>query len=282
MAARYVSVNNELIPVTDARIGVNDLAIHRGYGIFDYLKVINGRPIFIEDHLNRFYSSAKEMYLDVPLDRAQLKQAIISLMEKNEMPESGIKLLLTGGYSEDGYKAGSPNLILMQYRLNIQQENTFDKGMKLATVDHQRQLPSIKTIDYLAAVRLHPFMQEQGVDDVLYHSNGIITECPRANFFIVSGNEIATAAGNILKGITRSKVLNFDVDGYTVVERDITLAELQAADEAFVTSTTQFAYPVSAIDGKTIGDGKIGPVTRRIRELLFKLTYADAQVAHGS
>lgn len=271
MAAKYVSINNELVLAANAKVGVGDLAMHRGYGIFDYFKVVDGRPIFMEDHFNRFYSSAKEMHLDVMLNRDELKKTIIEVMENNDMPNSGIKLLLTGGYSEDGYKMGKPNLIILQYPLGFKEGNQAETGLKLATFNHQRQLPSIKTIDYLMAVRLHTFMKENGFDDVLYHNNGIITECPRANFWIVSGNEIITAVSNILRGITRSKVLDFKVAGYTIVERDFTLDDLANAQEAFITSTTQYAYPVAAIDGKMIGDGKIGPVTRKVKETLLTL-----------
>lgn len=274
MAAKYVSVNNQLFLEEDAKIGVTDLAIHRGYGIFDYLKVINNRPIFIEDHLNRFFNSAKEMYLEVMLTRPQLRKAIEELVAKNGIPTSGIKLLLTGGYSDDGYTMGKPNLIISQYPLNMEEENELNMGMKLVTYDHQRQLPFIKTIDYLMAVRLHPFIKKKNADDVLYHNTGVITECPRANFFIVIDKEIITPKNNILKGITRSKVLNFKVNGYTIAEEDFSVDDLTSAGEAFITSTTKYAYPVTMIDGKMIGDGKIGTVTKKVRELLFKLTYA--------
>lgn len=273
MSANYVSVNNELFLAEDARIGVSDLALQRGYGIFDYLKVIDNRPVFLEDHFDRFYNSAKEMYLEVGLTRAQLKKAIAELVQKNGVATSGIKLLLTGGYSEDGYSMGKPNLILLQYPLDMQEENEFDTGLKLVTYNHQRQLPFIKTIDYLMAVRLHPFMKENNAADVLYHNNGAVTECPRANFFVVTDNEILTPKTNILKGITRSKVLNFKIDGYSILERDFSLAGLDNVKEAFITSTTKYAYPVSVIDGKPIGDGRIGPVTKQVRELLFRLTY---------
>ncbi|MCR8559512.1 aminotransferase class IV [Mucilaginibacter sp. BJC16-A38] len=274
MAAKYVSINNQLFLEEDAKIGVADLAMHRGYGIFDYLKVIDNRPIFIEDHLDRFFNSAKEMYLEVEPDREQLKKTILELIEKNGIATCGVKLLLTGGYSTDGYAMGKPNLIISQYPLNMEQENEFDMGMKLVTYDHQRQLPFIKTIDYLMAVRLQPFMKQKNADDVLYHNTGVITECPRANFFVVTEKEIWTPAHNILKGITRSKVLKFRISGYPIVEKDFSIDDFKNVREAFITSTTKYAYPVSSIDGRMIGNGKIGPVTRQVRDLLFKLTYA--------
>ncbi|WP_428328978.1 aminotransferase class IV [Mucilaginibacter sp.] len=274
MAAKYVFINNQLFLEQDAKIGFSDLAIQRGYGIFDYLKVIDNRPIFIEDHLNRFFNSAKDMYLEVMLTREQLKTAVRELVHINKTPTCGIKLLLTGGYSEDGYAMGTPNLIISQYPLNMEEENEFEMGLKLVTYNHQRQLPYIKTIDYLQAVRLRNFMQENNADDVLYHNNGAVTECPRANFFMVTGNEVITQKENILKGITRSKILDFKIEGYTVIEKDFSIADLTGIKEAFISSTTKYAYPVSIIDGKMIGDGKIGPVTKQIREQLFKLTYA--------
>lgn len=275
MIGKYVSVNGGLVLAEDAGIGVGDLAMHRGYGIFDYFKLVNGRPIFMEEHLDRFFNSAREMYLDVEPSREQLRKAVEELIYRNDMPASGIKLLLTGGYSEDGYKMGKPNLLIIQYPLAFQEENVPGMGLKLATHNHQRQLPYIKTIDYLAAVRLHPFMKENGIDDILYHNNGTITECPRANFFIVTNNEILTPANNILRGITRSKALKFQIDGYPVVERDFTLDDIANAREAFVTSTTQYASPVAEIDGRMIGDGKIGPATRLVREQLYKLIKAE-------
>jgi len=271
MAAQYVSINGEFVLADEAKIGVGDLAMHRGYGIFDYFKLVDGTPVFMEEHLDRFFNSAKQMYLDIEPDREQLKQTVEELIARNNMPASGIKLLLTGGYSEDGYKTGKPNLIIIQYPLSFPKENDIVKEMKLATHDHVRQVPHIKTIDYLAAVRLHPFIKENGLDDILYQKNGIISECPRANFFIVTRNEIITASNNILKGITRSKVLKFNIEGYQIVERDFTLDDLYKAKEAFITSTTQYAVPVTVVDGKTIGDGKIGAVTKQVRQCLYKL-----------
>lgn len=271
MAAQYVSINGEFVLADDAKIGVNDLAMHRGYGIFDYFKLVDGKPIFMEEHFERFFNSAKEMHLDAGLDRGRLRETVEELITRNNMPASGIKLLLTGGYSEDGYKMGKPNLLIMQYPLAFPKEHDAVKGLKLATHDHVRQVPHIKTIDYLAAVRMHPFMEENGVDDILYCKDGVVSECPRANFFIVTSNEIITAANSILKGITRSKTLKLNIDGYRIVERDLTLDEVFAAKEAFITSTTQYANPVTEIDGKLIGEWQIGEVTRKVRMMLYNL-----------
>ena len=268
--AGYVLINNELLPVAEAKIGVNDLSIQRGYGIFDFLKVIDNKPIFIDDHLNRFYRSAAEMYLELDMDRQALKQAIYKLMAANALPGSAIKIILTGGYAEDGYTMGKPNLVITQAPFVMESQANM-KGLRLITYNHQRQLPTIKTIDYLQAVRLQPFIKSNNADDVLYHDNNSIRECPRANFFIITEDEIVTPKNNILGGIVRSKVLQLNVDNYEVVERNITLDNLALAKEAFITSSTKNAWPVTAIDGKPIGDGKTGKITSMVNEKLREL-----------
>jgi len=268
--SKYVSINNEIVPEAQAKLGVNDLSIQRGYGIFDFLKVINNQPIFIDDHLNRFYKSAEEMYLDVDLDRPALKRAIHKLMEMNNLPDSAIKIILTGGYAEDGYTMGKPNLIITQVPFTME-DRTNLKGLKLVTYNHQRQLPAIKTIDYLQAIRLRPYIKNNNADDVLYHNNNFIAECPRANFFIVTEDEIITPKDNILSGIIRSKVLKLTIENYRIIERNIVLSELALAKEAFITSSTKNAWPVISIDGKPIGDGNPGKITSLINEKLNEL-----------
>ena len=270
MSTRYISINTQLFQEADAKIHVSDLSIHRGFGIFDFLKTINGKPIFIQNHFDRFYNSAKELNLKVNYDRESLLNAVNALMEKNNMPNSGIKFILTGGFSEDGYTIGEPNLVITQSPFDYD-PNGFDKGTTLVTYNHQRQLAIIKTIDYLKAILLQPYIKENGADDVLYHHNGLIRECPRANFFIVKGNKIITAKTDILKGITRSKVLGMKIEGHSIVEEDFTLTDLAQADEAFITSSTKNVLPVLSIDGQKIGDGKPGKITYQLNQLFNEL-----------
>lgn len=270
MTNRYISINHQLYTEEDAKISVSDLSIQRGFGIFDFLKTINSRPIFLDDHFDRFYNSAKEMNLKVGVDRTELKHSIDQLMEINSLPNSGLKFILTGGFSADGYTMSTPNLILTQVPFEIDKAQ-FNIGMKLVTYEHQRQLPSIKTIDYLQAIRLQSFIKENLADDVLYHSNGELRECPRANFFMVKGGSVLTPKTSILKGITRSKILGLKIDGCNILEHDFSLEDLAIADEAFISSSTKNALPVLSIDGKTIGNGKPGKITKKINDALYQL-----------
>ena len=275
----YISINNELFLQEDANISVADLSIQRGYGIFDFLKTINNRPIFIQDYFNRFYNSAREMHLEIELNREQLHEAILKLINKNNIPNSGIKIILTGGFSDDGYTMVKPNLIIIQIPLNII-ESESSKALALVSYNHQRQIPQVKTIDYLQAIRLQKFVRENGADDLLYHNNGKVRECPRANFFIITENEIITAKDEILKGITRSKILSLDIPNYFFVERDFTLNEVYHAKEAFISSSTKNAFPVDSIDGKLIGNGK-NTITKLINDKILELIALDQKGWHG-
>jgi branched-chain amino acid aminotransferase len=266
----YISINFQLHKEDEAKILVTDLALQRGYGIFDFLKTIDNRIIFKDDHFDRFYNSARELNLDIDFSREELHNAIVQLMEKNNTPNSGIKFILTGGYSEDGYTMSKPNLVITQVPFEIA-KNGLENGMKLVTYNHQRQLANIKTIDYLQAIRLQPFIKEIGANDVLYHDNGYLRECPRANFFIVKGDKVLTAKSGVLKGITRSKVLLLNNENFSIEEQDIILEDLKEATEAFITSSTKNVWPILTVDGQAIGDGKPGKITTLLHDQLLQV-----------
>ncbi|WAC39193.1 aminotransferase class IV [Pedobacter sp. SL55] len=270
MDTRYTYVNGNIVLENEAKLLVTDLAIQRGYGIFDFLKLVNGKPIFIEDYFNRFYNSAKEMNLEIALNRDQLHDAVALLLAKNNIANSSLKIILTGGYSEDGYQITKPNLIIVQAPFEYNY-SSFKKGLTLLPHNYQRQLASVKTIDYLQAIRLQPQLKLKQIDDLLYHNNGQVRECPRANIFIVKGNEILTPKTDILRGITRSKILITKIDGYTIKEQDFELTDLANADEAFITSSTKNILPVLSLDGKTIGNGTPGKATAALSQSFLKM-----------
>lgn len=247
--AKWFFLNNDFVKEEQASLHYRDLSFQRGYGIFDFFRLNGNEPLFLDDHLDRFYFSATEMHLPVPFERGELEAAISQLIVKNQLPDSGIRLSLTGGYSEDGFTIARPNLLISQHSFSpptVEQRRT---GIKLASYSHLRQLPHIKSIDYLMAIWLQPFRTEKGADDVLYHQNGMITECPRSNFFLVTRDKtIATPSKNILKGITRGKLIEIARSHYAVEERDITMEEISTAKGAFITSTTKQILPIRQID----------------------------------
>lgn len=269
----YVLINDLLVPADKATLSISDLAVQRGYGIFDFFKTVAGEPVFLEDHLDRFYYSAAHMRLPVRQSRQQLKDLLYSLIRKNQMPDSGVRMTLTGGYSPDGFNIAEPNLIVTQQGFQINAD-LMTRGISLITYPYKRQFSEAKTLDYLKAIWLQPLIKEQNADDVLYHRDGILAECPRANFFMVTADErILTPSRNILKGISRMHVLKVSEKLFPTEETEITIEDLKLAKEAFITSTTKNILPVVQIDGNIIGDGKPGVLTKVLAQEYKRIIY---------
>ncbi len=274
--SRLTFINNSFVTEEKASLLVNDLSIQRGYGVFDFFRTINGRYIHLDDHLLRFFHSAARMRLELKFTKEGLKEVLDELVTQNNIQESGIRITLTGGYSPDGMTILEPNLVITQKPLAIE-EDIPGGGIKLVSYAHQRQLPDIKTIDYLMAIWLKPFVTENGADDLLYHNGGIVTESPRSNFFIVTRDDkVVTPATNILHGINRKYVNRIAGDVAGFEERDISLKEVYEAKEAFLTSTTKVVLPVTAVDKRIIGTGTAGKTTLLVREKLKQVILQHA------
>ncbi|NEU07334.1 amino acid aminotransferase [Flavihumibacter sp. R14] len=281
MSNSFVVLNGNIIPAADATVFINDLSIQRGYGIFDFFKLVGGRPVFLDDHLKRFYHSAGQMRLTVKQTPEELKEILHSLIARNKLPDSGVRITLTGGYSPDGFSIAEPNLIITQQKFNINKEAARN-GTRLVSYQHQRQFSEVKTIDYLMAIWLKTFIAENHADDVLYHHKNIISECPRANIFIVTQDgALVTPVNNLLRGVIRKQVLQLASSMYRVEERDVNLTELYNAKEAFITSTTKNILPVIQVDEHVISDGKPGETTRILQNELNQLIEQHAGVKHN-
>lgn len=257
--ARWVFLNDDFVENEKALLHYRDLSFQRGYGVFDFFRLNENKSLFLDEHLHRFYFSASEMRLPVALNSDEMKAVIRGLIDKNAAPNTGIRISLTGGYSDDGFNIGKPNLLLSQHSFSPPTVEQRQSGIRLISHPFQRQLSHIKTIDYLTAIWLQPFIKQAGADDVLYHHNGYVTECPRSNLFLVTNDgRIVTPSENILKGITRKKVIELAQKDFIVEERPVHLEEIKSAREAFITSTTKQVLPVAAVDKKVFTEQKVG------------------------
>lgn len=267
-----VYFNNQFLENDKAYLHVSDLSVQRGYGVFDFFRTVNGIPLFMDDHLDRFYTSAEAMHLPMRKNKEELASIIHELLNRSVLSEAGIRIMLTGGYSADSYHPAEPNLILTCNPVKTSARSDFEKGFSIITHEHQRELPHVKSINYLMAVWLQPLLKEKKADDLLYFKNNIITEFPRSNVFIITaGNTLVTPAHNILKGITRKNVLSIAAKMMPVEERDITVNELLNASEVFLTATTKKIIPIVKINDQVIGDGKPGTVTSALYQKFIEL-----------
>ncbi|AKD03991.1 aminotransferase class IV [Pontibacter korlensis] len=276
----YAYVRGQVVPLDQAFLHISDLAIQRGYGVFDYFRVHNGRPVFLDDYLMRLQESAKALHMEVPLSDEELKEVILDIISKNDIPVSGIKMILTGGYSANGYDPAEPSLVILQQPMALPSSELVEKGIKIITHDYVREVPRAKTINYTMGIRLIDEIRQQGAHDVLYERNGVVTEFPRCNLFIVKHDDtVITPAENVLLGVTRKNVLALADQKYKAVEGEVTVEDIYQAKEVFLTSTTKRILPIVQVNDQVIGSGKPGAVTLDLLQALIKLEEAYFSLA---
>lgn len=266
----YIFLNDQFVEQEKATLHVSDLAIQRGYGVFDFFRLREGVLLYVEDHLQRLMQSASFMHLQSPYRVYQMHAILREMVNKNNISNAGIRIILTGGYSPDAYEPTTPNFMIVQSPLQID-DNPTPKTIRIITHEFVRDLPEAKTINYSMGIWLLKKIKAQQAHDVLYHQKGVVSEFPRSNFFIVThSNEIITPAINALKGITRKRVLELRSEGFDVKEGVVTLNDVTQAKEAFLTSSTKRIQAVTEIDGKKIGNGKVGDVSQSLLHQLIE------------
>lgn len=283
----YLYFNGEIRPVDAPLFTGTDLGILRGYGVFDFFRVHRGVPLFFDDYLDRFYRSAEILGLTIPTDRSGIAGAIGELLEANGTTEGRVRLVLTGGPSTDGMSPGKENfLILLHPPLPAPGES---EGAKVLTCRHQREFPEAKTTNYLTVVQGLPRLKAAGAVELLYHDGARLLEGARANVFLVTpAGHLATPGTGILRGITRLRALAALREDPTpagvgaVEERDVAVSELSEARELFLTGSGRLVVPITEVDGRRIGDGKVGPVARKVLSLLQADSAAYVESALGS
>lgn len=265
-------VNTQFINEELATIGIGDMSIQRGYGLFDYFRTSNHYPLFIDDYLERFFNSAKVLRLEPLHAREEIKSIIHEMIRMNNIPDSGFRLILTGGYSPDNFEPVTPNFIVIQQPIMMPSPEKIQKGLSIILFEYQRDVPEAKSINYLMSVFLLDKMRQQQADEILYFKDNLILEFPRANVFIVTKEKtIVTPSKNVLHGITRKRILELAGNKYVTEERNVTVDELKNAAEVFLTSTTKRIIPVVKIENQKVGDGSPGEITKKLLSLFVEM-----------
>lgn len=266
---KYCWLNGKVVEVARASLPVNDLAILRGYGVFDFLKTVNGKPFLWREHWRRFGNSAKLLGLKVPVEERVVLAAIRTLFRKNKLKDGSIRLVLTGGPTPDGMSVVKPSFFILLEDLYVYPPTIFKKGAAVITHEHERVVPEAKTTNYITAVRLQKEKKRRGAIEILYHAGGQVLECATSNFFIVKAGVIITPQAGVLGGTIRNLVIKLAREnGLKVEERGVAMAELAIADEAFLTATNKDITPVVRVDESKVASGIPGPVTLQLMALL--------------
>src|SRR5579883_332879 len=265
--------DGEWVHPNEATISIHDIAVLRGYSVFEALRTYDRRPFHLKDHLERLYRSAAVIDLEIPYTREEIADVVREVVARNAYRHASVRLLVTGGESEDGVIAvGRPRLIVMISPLGERDMQRFARGYFLITTRLQRESPEAKTSNYTAAVRALKQAARRGADDALFVSaQGHVQEATRSNFFIFRGDTLVTPREEILLGITRNVVLELARGRFPIEERPILLEELAQADEAFVTSSSKEIVPVVRIDEQVIGNGVPGPRTTELEQRFIEM-----------
>lgn len=264
-------VNGDILETRKGVIGVLDLAFQRGYGVFDFARTYNRKLFHFDDHIQRLRLSATALHLKLPIPDREITRIAEHLITGSDLDNPAIRLILTGGYSNSPFLQ-QPNFVIIAEELLMYPASVYLSGVKLILVEYQRELPQVKSINYMNAIRLEPFKREKNAFDILYYSEHGITECPRSNFFVFQGDTLVTPPSQILSGITREIIIKLASDHFPVEFRKIDPDELSTIDEAFVTSTSKCVIPVIAIDAHQVGNGLVGDRTRALMRLFEEYT----------
>jgi len=272
----FCNLNGKVVEAKTAGLPLNDLGIVRGYGYFDYLRTYNGIPLFFDDHLNRLERSASIVGLPIPYSRETIQQWTRELLVRNNFPESHIKIVVTGGPSDDGMTVVSPSFYILITEAHPYAQRFYTDGVGVMLHEHMRPFADAKTLHYMTTLSLAEKKKEQGAFEVIYIFDGKILEASTSNLFLFVKGALITPKQNILEGITRAKVIELAKKQFSVVEKDVAVEELLEADEVFLTASNKEIMPVVRVNNTVVGLGKPG---RKTLELLAQYrAYIDAWV----
>ena len=285
--ALKIWLDGKLVEEADAKVSVFDHGLLYGDGVFEGIRVYDGRVFELEAHLRRLYESAKVIRLEVPMDKNKLVAAIKKTVEANGIVNGYIRLVVTRGAGTLGlnpFQCTNSSLIIIADKIQLYPEELYETGMKIVSATTVRNHPlaippQVKSLNYLNNIIAKIEALDNNVPEaIMYNHEGYVAEATGDNVFIVRDGAIYTppVEAGALEGITRNLVIKLArKENLEVVEKNLTRCDLYICNEFFLTGTAAEVIGIVEIDGRTIGDGKPGPITKRLREKFF-------EYAHGA
>ncbi len=276
MSNQIIYLDGDFVEEKDAKISVFDHGVLYGDGVFEGIRAYNGRIFRCEDHIDRLFAAAKAIMLDIPLSKNEMTDVLLETCKRNELKDGYIRLVVTRGKGDLGLnpnKCPKATVFCIAGSITMYPEEMYTKGMPIITSAQRRNKativdPQIKSLNYLNNILAKMEANRAGVPEALMlNHDGIVAECTGDNIFVVKDKVIYTPPIHvgILDGITRRSVIEIAQNlGYQVMEKEFTLFNVYNADECFLTGTAAEAIPVSSVDGRVIGDGEAGEVTKAI------------------
>jgi branched-chain amino acid aminotransferase len=280
-----VYIDGEYVPQEEAKISVYDHGFLYGDGVFEGIRAYHGRVFKLDEHINRLFRSAKAIMLEIPLTRDEVKAAVLGSLKRNGLSDGYVRLIVTRGRGDLGLDPrkclGGPSVVIIADHIALYPKEMYEKGLEVVTVATRRNLPeainpAIKSLNYLNnIVAKLEVIRAHLLEGIMLNHQGYVAEATGDNIFIYRQNRLVTPplSVGILQGIRRDTVIDLAQEaGIAVVEEVFNQYDLYNAEECFLTGTAAEIVPVVKVDGRVIGTGEPGPITRdlttRFRQLV--------------
>ncbi len=278
-----IYIDGKFYPEEEAKVSVFDHGLLYGDGVFEGIRAYEGRIFKLEEHLRRLEDSAKAILLKIPLDRDEMRAAVLETCKRNKMKAGYLRLVVTRGKGYLGLspdRCKKPTIIIIASELELYPEKYYREGLRVVTVPTWRNSPAaldpaIKSLNYLNNILAKIEGQQAGAQEViLLNPQGMVAECSGDNIFLIRDQVLITPklSSGALNGITRNTVLEIAQEaGWKTREDDVRRYDLFTAEEMFLTGTGAEVIPVVDVDGRTIGTGKPGKHTADLIRRYHKL-----------
>ena len=275
MTELLIYYNGKFVPKSEANTSIYDHGFLYGDGVFEGIRAYNGRVFKLREHVDRLYDSAKAIALKIPLSKEEMEEAVLETLRKNNLKDAYIRPIVSRGVGDlglDPRKCPMPNVYIISQEWGAMYGDLYEVGLTGVTVAIRRNSadalsPNIKSLNYLNNILAKIEANEKGGDEaIFFDGNGYLSEGSGDNIFIIKNGIVYTPPTiNNLKGITRATAIELlkEMD-ITVSVENLGLFDLYTADEIFVTGTAAEAAPLVKVDGRDIGDGKPGPITKKM------------------
>jgi branched-chain amino acid aminotransferase len=283
--ALKIWLDDKLVDEADAKISVFDHGLLYGDGVFEGIRVYNSRIFELEAHIKRLYESAKAIRLDIPMSRSKLISAVERTVEANGVIDGYIRLVVTRGVGTLGlnpFICEDGRLFIIADNIQLYPEELYEKGMKVISAttvrNHPQAIPpQVKSLNYLNNILAKIEALDNDVPEaIMYNHEGYVAEATGVNVFIVKNDVIYTppVQAGALEGITRGAVIRLaKEEKLEVIEKNLTRFDLYVCDEFFLTGTAAEVIGIVEIDGRVIGDGKPGAITKLLRKKFYNYAH---------
>lgn len=282
--AGKVFLNGEFVDAKDAVLSVFDHGVLYGDGVFEGIRSYNRKVFRLVEHLDRLYESAEAIRLKISMEKEDLLDKVTQTLKINELDDGYVRVVVTRGAGDlglDPRKCEKPTIFIIAGKISLYPEAFYEKGLAIVVSkikrNHPESLnPKIKSLNYLNNILAKIDAIDSGAEEAIMLSvDGYVAECTGDNILMVKNGRLITPEGNVgaLEGITQEVIINLaEENGIEVEHKKILLDEVFSADECFLTGTAAEIIPVVKIDGKSVGNGKPGEITRKLREKFRALT----------